>query len=452
MTPTIDFEEIKKISYSQLIQLYDSLIANRTEKFAEADATANPREALLFNILSCYVYSGQEVHIGGTLEIVNHYGFLRDSRINFSPTLYDVHLNTRLIEDMGLKPGDYVKGIVEPPRSSTSKLFTLSKVVKINETIVKSDRMPKYLRPHFMALEAIYPSEPIVLETAHNSNFTGRIIDIVAPIGFGQRMLIVAPPKAGKTTVIRNIANSVVTNHPDAKLIILLVGERPEEVTTTRREVPTAEVLSSTFDETAEQQIRVAELCMERAKRLAEMGHKVVLLVDSMSRLVRSYNYTAPSSGKVLSGGVEAYSLYKLRSFFGIARNVTNAGSITMIATCLVDTNSRMDSFIFEELKGTGNSEVYLDVKLAEAQKFPAIDILTSSTRCPESFLSLKKVMYNNLIRQYYIQGNSNNKFFKGEYSAEKNLEHAYNMLVELLRKYRSNEELFANAHNTHSV
>ena len=315
----------------------------------------------------------------GVLDIVDDgYGFLRQER--FLPGPHDVYVSQSQIRRFALRTGDHVTGQVRPPKDS-EKYFGLLRV----ETVNGQNPDVAKQRPHFDALTPIFPIEHLNLETEPR-NLTQRLIDLVAPVGKGQRGLIVSPPKAGKTTILKHIANGITTNHPDVHLMAVLVGERPEEVTDFKRSV-NAEVISSTFDEPVEDHTTVAEMALNRARRLVECGRDVCILLDSITRLTRAYNLAVPPSGRTLSGGVDPVALYPPKRFFGAARKIEEGGSLTILATCLVDTGSRMDDVVYEEFKGTGNMELHLDRKLSEKRVFPAIDVLRSGTRREELLL-----------------------------------------------------------------
>ncbi len=316
----------------------------------------------------------------GILDILPEgYGFLRTH--GYLPSEEDIYVSQSQIRRFKLKRGDEILGQVRPPKDN-EKYYALLRIEKVND----DDPEVCMTRKQFESLVPLFPTERLRLETK-NGDVAPRIIDLIAPIGKGQRGLIVSPPKAGKTTILKQIANSVTTNNPEVKLIVLLVDERPEEVTDMERSVK-GEVISSTFDQPSENHIQVAELVLERAKRLVEHGHDVVILLDSITRLARAYNLATPTSGRILSGGVDSTALYPPKRFFGAARNIEGGGSLTIIATALVDTGSRMDEVIFEEFKGTGNMELHLDRKLADKRIFPAIDIEKSGTRKEELILS----------------------------------------------------------------
>ncbi|MCX7858501.1 MAG: transcription termination factor Rho [Chloroflexus sp.] len=320
------------------------------------------------------------IYSDGILDIMPEgFGFLRGNRMLSSPE--DVYVSQSQIRRFALRSGDRIWGQIRPPKES-ERYYSLLRVEKINDQDPETARN----RPFFDQLTPIFPNEQIKLETEPNLLHT-RLVDLIAPIGRGQRGLIVSPPKAGKTMLLKAIANGITTNYPDIHLMVLLIGERPEEVTDMRRSVR-GEVISSTFDEPVENHTKVAEMTLERAKRLVEIGHDVVILMDSITRLARAYNVAMPPSGRTLSGGIDEVALYPPKRFFGAARNIENGGSLTIIATCLIDTGSRMDDVIYEEFKGTGNMELHLDRKLAEKRIFPAIDIQRSGTRREDLLLS----------------------------------------------------------------
>ena len=335
------------------------------------------REDVLHRIFQ--LYSDQQGLVaGGVLEIMGEgYGFLRQNGLR--PAAGDVYVSQSQIRRFALRTGDTVTGQVRPPKEG-ERYFGLVRVEEVNGMDPESARS----RPGFDQVTPIFPDQQIRLES-DPKNLTTRMIDLFSPIGLGQRGLIVSPPKAGKTTVLKHIANGVALNHPKADLMVVLIGERPEEVTDMRRSVK-GDVYGSTFDESVEDQVRVGELALERAKRLVESGRDVVILLDSITRFTRAYNLAVPSSGRTLSGGIDPVALYPPKRFFGAARNVEEGGSLTIIANCLVDTGSRMDEVIYEEFKGTGNMELHLDRRLSERRFFPAIDIQRSGTRREDLF------------------------------------------------------------------
>ncbi len=339
------------------------------------------KQELIFAILQALVDKNENVYGEGILEILSEgFGFLRSTDSNYLPGPDDIYISPSQIKRFGLKTGDTISGQIRPPKDN-EKYFALLKVETINydDPSIAKDKII------FDNLTPIYPNERIELETTGDSMST-RVMDLFTPIGKGQRGLIVAPPRTGKTMLLQAIANSITTNHKEVHLIVLLIDERPEEVTDMMRSV-NGEVISSTFDEPATRHVQVAEIVIEKAKRLVEHKRDVVILLDSITRLARAYNTVVPSSGKILSGGIDASAMQKPRRFFGAAKNIEEGGSLTIVATALIDTGSRMDEVIFEEFKGTGNMEIYLDRKLAEKRVFPAIDINKSGTRKEELLL-----------------------------------------------------------------
>ncbi|NWF79109.1 MAG: transcription termination factor Rho [Chloroflexi bacterium] len=338
------------------------------------------KQDLIFKLLQVQSEEQGNTFSDGILDIVSDgFGFLRGERM--LPGSDDVYVSQSQIRRFGLRTGDRIWGQIRPPKES-ERFFSLLRVELINGVDPETARK----RPSFDQLTPIFPNEQIKLETEPNLLHT-RLVDLIAPIGRGQRGLIVSPPKAGKTMLLKAIANGISTNHPECQLMVLLIGERPEEVTDMRRSVK-GDVIASTFDEPVEDHTKVSEMTLERAKRLVEGGQDVVILMDSITRLARAYNLDMPPSGRTLSGGIDPVALYPPKRFFGAARNIEGGGSLTIIATCLVDTGSRMDDVIYEEFKGTGNMELHLDRKLAEKRIFPAVDIQRSSTRREELLLS----------------------------------------------------------------
>ncbi len=348
-------------------------------KLEIAGVSGLKKQDLIFKLLQAQTEEAGNTFSDGILDIVSDgFGFLRGDRMLPGPD--DVYVSQSQIRRFGLRTGDRVWGQIRPPKES-ERYYSLLRVELINGVDPETARK----RPSFDQLTPIFPAEQIKLETEPNILST-RLVDLVSPIGRGQRGLIVSPPKAGKTLLLKAIANGITANYADVHLMVLLIGERPEEVTDMRRNVK-GEVISSTFDEPVEDHTKVAEMTLDRAKRLVEGGQDVVILMDSITRLARAYNLDMPPSGRTLSGGIDPVALYPPKRFFGAARNIENGGSLTIIATCLVDTGSRMDDVIYEEFKGTGNMELHLDRKLAEKRVFPAIDIQRSSTRRDELLL-----------------------------------------------------------------
>jgi transcription termination factor Rho len=359
----------------------------------------------------------------GVLEMMpDGYGFLRSSDYNYLSSPDDVYVSPSQIKLFGLKTGDTVYGAVRPPKEG-EKYFALLKVETIN------GRGPEEVRDRvpFDYLTPLFPFEKLNLYT-ESSNYSTRIMDLFTPIGKGQRGLIVAQPKVGKTVLLKEVANAIATNHPECYLMVVLIDERPEEVTDMERSVK-AEVIASTFDEPAEKHVKVSTIALQKAKRLVECGHDVVILLDSITRLARAHNTAAPASGKVLSGGVEANAMQKPKQFFGAARKIENGGSLTILATALIDTGSKMDEVIFEEFKGTGNMELQLDRRLANRRVFPAIDLVASSTRRDDLLLE------RDVLSRMYLLRN---------FLADMNPEEAMNELLKRMRGTKSNEEFLA--------
>ena len=380
--PMVTIADLDAKSKEELVS-----IAEAAGLDANGQLASRPRDEVLNKVLQ-FVADQQGLSALGILETMSEgYGFLRQKALR--PASGDVYVSQSQIRRFALKTGDMVSGHVRPPKDG-ERYFGMVRVEKVNGLNPDEARS----RQNFEYLTPIFPDEHIVLETASN-NLTTRMIDLFSPIGLGQRGLIVSPPKAGKTTVLKHIANGVTTNCPEAELMVVLIGERPEEVTDMRRSV-NGEVFASTFDDSVEDQCRVGELALERAKRLVENEVDVVILLDSITRFTRAYNLAVPSSGRTLSGGIDPVALYPPKRFFGAARNVEHGGSLTIIATCLVDTGSRMDEVIYEEFKGTGNMELHLDRRLSERRFFPAIDIQRSGTRREDLFFEetmLKQVV-----------------------------------------------------------
>ncbi|BBO00194.1 transcription termination factor Rho [Sporolactobacillus terrae] len=363
---------LAELENMKLKELYEHAKAFKVSYYSKL----NKRE-LIFSILKKQAEKDGLSLMEGVLEIIPNegFGFLRP--INYSPSSEDIYISASQIRRFDLRNGDKVTGKVRPPKEN-ERYFGLLRVEAVNGENPDTAKE----RVHFPALTPLYPNRQMVLETG-KENFSTRIIDMVSPVGFGQRGMIVAPPKAGKTTLLKEIANSITINYPDVELIVLLVDERPEEVTDIERSVK-GDVVSSTFDEVPENHVKVSELVLERAMRLVEHKRDVVILMDSLTRLARAYNLVIPPSGRTLSGGIDPAAFHKPKKFFGAARNIEEGGSLTILATALVDTGSRMDDVIYEEFKGTGNMELHLDRRLAERRIFPAIDIRRSSTRKEE--------------------------------------------------------------------
>ncbi|HEY8491406.1 MAG TPA: transcription termination factor Rho [Dehalococcoidia bacterium] len=381
------------------------------------------KQDLIFRLLQAHTEQQGHIFSGGILEIVDEgFGFLRGESL--LPGLNDVYVSQSQIRRFGLRTGDYVTGQVRPPKDN-EKYYGLLRVEAVNGMDPEEAKQ----RPYFDSLTAIFPNRMLDLEIGPE-NLSNRIINLIAPIGRGQRGLIVSPPKAGKTFLLKNIANGITQNYEDIHLIVLLIGERPEEVTDMQRSVD-GEVVASTFDEPVDDHTRVAELALERAKRLVESGRDVVILMDSITRLARAYNLAMPPSGRTLSGGIDPVALYPPKRFFGAARNTEEGGSLTIIATCLVDTGSRMDDVIYEEFKGTGNMELHLDRRLAERRIFPAIDIQRSGTRREELLLDEQTLRQVWLVRRMTAMISANSP----------NPSEATERLLERLARTSSNQE-----------
>jgi transcription termination factor Rho len=372
---------LTKMSLQELKDKTPADLQAFAEKLEVENANAMRKQDMLFAILKTLAEEGVEISGSGTLEVLSDgFGFLRSPEANYLPGPDDIYVSPSQIRKFGLRTGDSVDGAIRAPKEG-ERYFALTGVAQVNFEAADNVRH----KVHFDNLTPLYPDQRLTMELPDPTvkDRSGRIIDIVAPLGKGQRCLIVAPPRVGKTMMLQNIAKSIEANHPECYLIVLLIDERPEEVTDMQRTVK-GEVIASTFDEPATRHVQVAEMVIEKAKRLVEHKRDVVILLDSVTRLGRAYNTTVPSSGKVLTGGVDANALQRPKRFFGAARNIEEGGSLTIIATALIDTGSRMDEVIFEEFKGTGNSEIVLDRKVADKRIFPAMDILKSGTRKEE--------------------------------------------------------------------
>ncbi len=369
----MNLTELKKKSVPELTKIAQGMNLEHVSRSRKQD--------IIFNILKALAKKGEDIFGDGVLEILQDgFGFLRSSFGSYLPGPDDIYVSPSQIRRFNLRTGDTVSGKIRPPKEG-ERYFALLQVNEINFDTPESSRN-KIL---FENLTPLFPDEPLQMQIGNGSteDITARIIDLAAPIGKGQRGLVVSPPKAGKTMMMQNIAHSIANNHPECMLIVLLIDERPEEVTEMQRSVK-GEVVASTFDEPASRHVQVAEMVIEKAKRLVEHKKDVVVLLDSITRLARAYNTVIPASGKVLTGGVDANALQRPKRFFGAARNVEEGGSLTIIATALVDTGSKMDDVIYEEFKGTGNMEVHLDRRIAEKRIFPAININRSGTRREE--------------------------------------------------------------------
>ena len=383
--------ELKALHVSEVLKQAEALEIENTGRMR--------KQELMFAIIKKRARAGEQVFADGVLEILpDGFGFLRSPDTSYTASTNNIYINPSQVRRFNLHTGDMIEGEVRIPKDG-ERYFALTKLDKVNG-------LPPEQNKHkimFENLTPLFPKELMRLERDNfkgEENITGRIIDVIAPIGKGQRALIVAPPKSGKTVMMQTIAHAISTNYPDSHMMVLLVDERPEEVTDMQRSVK-AEVIASTFDEPASRHVHVAEMVIERAKRLVELKKDVVILLDSITRLARAYNNVVPSSGKVLTGGVDANALHRPKRFLGAARNVEEGGSLTIIATALIDTGSRMDEVIFEEFKGTGNSEIHLDRRLYEKRVFPSIQLNRSGTRREELLLPPDVLQKTRILRQF---------------------------------------------------
>ncbi|MBG90931.1 MAG: transcription termination factor Rho [Actinobacteria bacterium] len=408
----MDIVQLQKSSMKDLYEYAKSLKIEDPKSYTKHD--------LIFKMLEAKTQENGLIFTKGCLEILpDGYGFIRTS--NYLPSSEDIYVSQTQIRRFGLNSGDCISGQVRPPKEG-ERYFSMLRVEAIN------DLNPEQIKERslFSNLTPIYPEEQLVLETTPKE-ISGRLMDILSPIGKGQRALLVSPPKAGKTTLLKDIANAIAENHPETVIKVLLIDERPEEVTDMERSV-NGEVIYSTFDEPPEQHVRISELVLESAKRMVECQRDVVILLDSITRLARAYNLVVPPSGRTLSGGLDPSSLHKPKRFFGGARNIENGGSLTIIATALVDTGSRMDDIIYEEFKGTGNMELHLDRKLANRRVFPAIDVINSGTR-KEDLLLPEEVLKKSFLLRKNIDSDS-----------------ATEELIKLLLQSKSNEDFLGSA------
>ncbi|WKL14931.1 transcription termination factor Rho [Comamonas testosteroni] len=383
---------------NELKALHVSEVLKQAEALEIENVGRMRKQELMFAIIKKRAKAGEQVFADGVLEILpDGFGFLRSPDTSYTASTDDIYISPSQVRRFNLHTGDMIEGEVRIPKDG-ERYFALTKLDKVNGGPPEQNKH----KVMFENLTPLFPKEQMRLERdiKGEENITGRIIDIIAPIGRGQRALIVAPPKSGKTMMMQSIAHAITANHPDVHLMVLLVDERPEEVTEMQRSVK-GEIIASTFDEPATRHVHVAEMVIERAKRLVELGKDVVILLDSITRLARAYNNVVPSSGKVLSGGVDSNALQRPKRFFGAARKVEEGGSLTIIATALVDTGSRMDEVIFEEFKGTGNSELHLNRRLYEKRVFPAIELTKSGTRREELLLAPEILQKTRILRQF---------------------------------------------------
>lgn len=410
--------QLKQLSITELLMVAGHLKLENCESMHTQE--------LVYTILRKHADNKGIIYGGGTLQLIDGgFGFLRSPRYSYLPSSDDIYVSPSQISLFRLRSGDVLQGQIRPPqRTEEEKFFAMLKVESINEKSAEVARK----RTLFSNLTPLFPEEQIKLERTPDS-LAMRMMDLFTPIGKGQRALLVSPPKAGKTTLLKDIANSITKNHPEIKLIVFLVDERPEEVTDMQRSVK-AEVVYSTFDEPAQKHVNVAQMVLEKARRLVESGYDVVILLDSITRLARAYNQVEPSSGKVLSGGIDSGALHKPKKFFGAARNIEEGGSLTIIATALVDTGSKMDDIIFEEFKGTGNMEINLDRNLANQRTFPAFDIKISGTRREDLLLNSANLEKIRMLRKVFV--NMSN-------------EEIINKISQAMKKFPTNEEFLNN-------
>ena len=417
--------ELKDIKLKDLKRKTPAELVTLAEELEVENASALRKQELMFAILKNLAVRDIEIIGEGVVEVLQDgFGFLRSSDANYLAGPDDIYVSPSQIRKFTLRTGDTVEGQIRSPKDG-ERYFAL---VKVNTINFEDPEKTKH-KVHFDNLTPLYPDQRLEMEIADptRKDFSARVIDIVSPLGKGQRGLIVAPPRTGKTVLLQNIAHAIATNHPECFLIVLLIDERPEEVTDMQRSVK-GEVVSSTFDEPATRHVQVAEMVIEKAKRLVEHGRDVIILLDSITRLGRAYNTVVPSSGKVLTGGVDANALQRPKRFFGATRNIEEGGSLTIIATALIDTGSRMDEVIFEEFKGTGNSEIILDRKVADKRVFPAIDILRSGTRKEELLVKA------DLLKKTYVLRRILNPMGTID---------AIEFLLDKLRQTKSNSDFF---------
>ncbi|MEM0985695.1 MAG: transcription termination factor Rho [Pseudomonadota bacterium] len=423
--PDTSLDTVSRVTLHELKAKSPTALLAYAEELDIENASSLRMQDMLFAILKELAEQDIEIIGEGVLEVLpDGFGFLRSPEANYLPGPDDIYVSPNVLRKAGLRTGDTVEGPIKEPREN-ERYFALSDVTQINFEEPERARQ----KVHFDNLTPLYPEARLRMESQDptKKDRSGRVIDIVSPIGKGQRALIVAPPRTGKTVLLQNIASSIEENHPECYLIVLLIDERPEEVTDMKRTVK-GEVISSTFDEPATRHVSVAEMVIEKAKRLSEHGRDVVILLDSITRLGRAYNTVVPSSGKVLTGGVDANALQRPKRFFGAARNLEEGGSLTIISTALIDTGSRMDEVIFEEFKGTGNCEVVLDRKVADKRTFPAIDIMKSGTRKEELITPREQ------LQKIYVLRRILNPMGTSD---------AIDFLLDKLRQTKTNDEFF---------
>ena len=422
----IYIKDLREKSFEELLKIAEEYEVQNLNRMLRPD--------IITAILKQASLKGEGLYCDGCLEIVDEggFGFLRDSKNNYKVSSYDVYISQNQIKKFGLRQGDCLEAYIREPKRANEKYFAVARLEKINGKTIDEIKN----KVNFDNLTPLYPTEKLKFDKMSNPKeaISTRVIDLICPIGKGQRALIVAPPRAGKTFLMQAIAHAINENHPEAELIVLLIDERPEEVTDMQRSVK-GEVVSSTFDEPAKRHVELAEIVIEKARRMVEDGKDVIILLDSITRLARAYNATAPSSGKVLTGGVDSNALQKPKRFFGTARNIENGGSLTIIATALVETGSKMDEVIFEEFKGTGNAEIVLDRKLADKRLFPAIDILKSGTRKEEEMVSKEDLQKMWIMRRILIQMAGSNQM---------NTSEALEFLLDKIKNSKDNKDFFS--------
>ncbi len=423
----LNVKELINSSFSQLSEIAKKYEIQSLNRMLKSD--------IVFNIMKKAAEIGEGVFIEGYLEIVNqNFGVIKYKEYNYASSACDIYISIKEIAKNGLRMGDKITCYARDPKKG-EKFFALARIETINNKKLNeiTDKI------NFENLTPLFPQEKFKFDFSERGEIAPRVIDLICPLGKGQRALIVAPPRTGKTVLMKSIAHAINDNHPEVELIVLLVDERPEEVTEMSRSVK-GEVVSSTFDEPAHRHVELAEIVIEKAKRLVEDGKDVVILMDSITRLARAYNATAPSSGKVLTGGVDSNALQKPKRFFGAARNIEFGGSLTIIATALVDTGSKMDEVIFEEFKGTGNSEIVLDRKLSERGVFPSIDIFKSGTRKEEEMLTSERLQKQWILKRFLHQ-----KIGDSQNITTNQTKDAVEFFIDRLKKSENNEEFFVN-------
>ena len=431
----VNVKDLREKQFDELLKI--------AEEYEVQNLNRMLRQDVITAILKQAAIKGEGLYCDGFLEIMEDgFGFLRDIKNNYKASSYDIYISQNQIKRFGFRQGDHIGAYIKPPRRVNDRYFSVARLETINGK--KLDEIKN--KVNFDNLTPLYPTEKLKFDRMNNPNeaISTRVIDLIAPIGKGQRALIVAPPRAGKTLLMKAIAHAINENHPEVELIVLLIDERPEEVTDMQRSVK-GEVVSSTFDEPAKRHVELAEIVIEKARRMVEDGKDVIILLDSITRLARAYNAISPSSGKVLTGGVDSNALQRPKRFFGTARNIENGGSLTIIATALIETGSKMDEVIFEEFKGTGNAEIVLDRKIADKRLFPAIDILKSGTRKEEEMVSKEDLQRMWILRRVLIQ-------MAGANSVSSNTSEALEFLIDKLKKSKDNQDFFSKMNGPKSL